>query len=305
MASHDRPRPAAPVQLPRRTLVAAGAWTVPVVAAATAAPAYAASPCMTLYDYTLNWATASYTRNTTGLSAYAALTSTQAGGDPLWVHFTSVAASAGSNIDTARNLKVSNEGSAATSTTQDPYVTNLGNTGQSGIRLQHNARASGIANAQNLTISFRTGASTSSPLVYVRNVSFYMTDIDGLNGGNNYADRVSLSPNPNLTTPEQVRDQNTTAAVSGGGTATVSIVGTGMDTEPWKLVTGNASSTTQSYNNIAETSAGTRVRVTYANTGARVMQELLLKYWTADTATIYHRMYITNITFKARLIACG
>ena len=302
MTTHDRSDQSAPALLPRRSIVAAGAWTVPVVAAATAAPAYAASPCMNLYDYTLNWATASYTRSNTGVDAYAALTSTQAGGDPIYVHFNAVGMGT-SNIDTSRNLTVSNAGSG---TTQDPTVTNLGNTGQSGIRLQHNARPSGIANAQNLTISFRTGTSTSSPLVYVRNVSFHMTDIDGLNGGNNYADRVSLSPNPTLTpVVEQVRDQNTTAAVSGGGTATVSIVGTGTDSDPWKLVNGNASSTTQSYNNISETSAGTRVRVTYANTSARVMQQLLLKYWTADTATIYHRMYITNITFKARLIACG
>ena len=303
MPQQDRPASSSTTQLPRRTLVAAGAWTVPVVAAATAAPAYAASPCQTGYDYTLNWATIGnlYVRSNSGLAAYAQLSSTQAGGDPLYVHFTATGLG-GANIDTTRNLTVSNQGAG---TTQDPNVTNLGNTGQSGIRLQHNARSAGIANAQELKISFRTGTSPTSPLVYVRNVGFYITDIDGLNNGNTYADRASLSPNPNTTTPEQVRDQNTTAAVSGGGTATVSMVGTGTDTDPWKLVSGNASSTTQSYNNIAETSAGTRVQMAYQNNIARSMQELTLKYWTNDNANIYHRMYITNITFKARRIFCG
>lgn len=48
-----RDGPSTQTLLPRRTLVAAGAWSVPVVAAATAAPAYAASPCEKTHSYKL------------------------------------------------------------------------------------------------------------------------------------------------------------------------------------------------------------------------------------------------------------
>lgn len=291
--------------LPRRTLMAGAAWSVPVVAAAGAAPAYATSICSTLYDYNLAWGSASapYTTVTPGVATYARLTSVQPGGDTIYVHFNTVATAANA-IDTTRNLTLSDAGNG---TTQDPTVTNLGATGQRGIRLQHNnVRQSGLGtadvNAQTLRVSFRSGTSASSPLVYVRNVSFYITDIDALaNGGNNYSDRVSLLPSP--TTAEQVRDTNVTANVSGGGTALVTVSGTGTDTDPWRLVNGGTNTT--SNNNISETSAGTRVRVTYENTSARVMRELTLKYWSGVTTTIYHRVYLTNFTFKARRLYCG
>ncbi len=123
-----------------------------------------------------------------------------------------------------------------------------------------------------LNVSFRTGTATNSPLIYVRDVGFYITDIDGLNGGNNYADRVSLSPQPNTAAPiEQVRDTNINAAVSGGGNARVSIRGIGTDGDPWRLANVNNQDVgeAQSYNNIAETSTGTRVRVDYEDSIAR------------------------------------
>lgn len=309
MTTHDSGR-TTPALLPRRTIVAAGAWTVPIVAAATAAPAYAASPCQTVYDYTLDWTNvgANYVRAPSGVAAYAMLTSVPAGGDPIYVHFNTVRTTGtnGNFIDPDRNLTRSSLGTAGS--TQDPLVTNLGNTGESGLRLQHEDRGTGVARAQVLTISFRTGTAIDSPLIYVRNVRFSITDIDGLNGGNNYADRVSLSPQPNTTgTIEQFRDTNTVANVSPSGTARVSVRGAGTDGDAWRLATVNSSDVgnTQSYDNIAETSAGARVRVAYEDSIARSMQQLTLKYWTNDTATIYHRMYITNIRFKARRIFCG
>lgn len=273
-----------------------------MVAVATAAPAFAASPCEILYDYTLAWGATSYTR-TSGTAAYATLTPVQAGGDTIYVHFTTVATTANA-VDTTRNLTVSDAGNGSL---QDPTVTNLGNTGERGVRLQHtNVRQGGLgtadANAQVLKISFRSGPQITSPLVYVRGVSFYITDIDGLNtSGYTYADRMSLSPG--LTAAEQTKDTNTTASVAGGGTASVSVIGTGTDTDAWRLV--NAGTTTQSNNNIDETSAGTRVRVQYANNASRVMQELALKYWSDVTTTIYHRTYLTNIRFQARRGYCG
>ena len=46
----------------RRTLVRGAAWSVPVVAVAATAPAFAASPCSDRYSYLLNWGATPYTR---------------------------------------------------------------------------------------------------------------------------------------------------------------------------------------------------------------------------------------------------
>lgn len=45
----------------RRTIVRGAAWSVPVIAVATAAPAFAASPCDTSYSFRLDWGVTPYT----------------------------------------------------------------------------------------------------------------------------------------------------------------------------------------------------------------------------------------------------
>lgn len=59
----------------RRTLVRGAAWTVPVVAVATAAPAFAASPCDPLVNQTIDWdapatTTWSRTNSNSGTASY-------------------------------------------------------------------------------------------------------------------------------------------------------------------------------------------------------------------------------------------
>lgn len=278
-------QPGASRRTSRRALLAAGAWSAPVVVVATAAPVFAASPCLTDSLYLLDWGSAltPLTQVTAGRAAYVRVPSLVAG--DVYVHFSTTATTANA-IDTTRNLTV--PPNSGTGTTRDPVVTDLGDLGgtlggERGIRLQHDNRAAGMANAQVLTMSFRAGPSAASPLRSVQGLTFSITDIDSLTGTYAYSDRVSLSG-----TRAYVADTNVTAAVAGGGTANVSVLGAGTDADPWRLSNNNV--------NIDENSAGARVRVTYP--GAET--SITLKYWSNTTATVYHRMYLSDFRFTAR-----
>ena len=279
----------------RRALLAAGAWTAPVVVIATAAPTFAASPCLTDSPYLLDWGSVltPLTQVTAGVAAYVRVPSVTTG--DVYVHF-STTANAANAIDTARNLTL--PPNTGTGTTQDPVVTDLGDLGgtiggERGIRLQHNNRAAGAANAQVLTISFRDGPSAASPLRSVQGLTFSVTDIDSLTGQFAYSDRVSLSG-----TRTYVADTNVTANVAGGGTATVSVLGAGTDADPWRLCLVNT--TTDANVNIDENSAGARVRVSYPG----AVTSITLKYWSQTTASIYHRRFLSDFGFAARPSGC-
>ena len=263
----------------RRTLMRGAAWTVPVVAVAATAPAYAASTCASPKVYSLIWGTTGYVH--TGNTAYATLTLT--GGTTIYAHFSASflgngqgdGSVPGSNPVETRNLSV--PPASGNSTLQDPVITNLGGLGTNkrGVRMQQ-ISPQGYANRQEVTVTFRSGTSTTSSVVNVQGLSFYIVDIDNL-GTPAYADRVALS---------------STVAYSQSRDAT--ITGTGTSGDPWlNSATGNQN----------ENAAGARVMINFPDDNASRISSFTLSYWTNTGATgtntgQYHRIYMSDFSFK-------
>lgn len=252
----------------RRSVVRGVAWSVPVVSVAATAPAFAASPCQTLYPYRLDWGTTSYTR-TDARAATASVTTTTTGGTPVPVTFRSV--SVGDNVpDAARNLTV--PANTGTGTTADPVVANLGGrAGERGVMLYHATSAIGRPNRQEVTITF------GRP---VRNLQFWVTDIDTITSPA-YSDRVELIGlnAANVAVPF-------TSANDG-------VTGDGSQTNPWlRSTTGN----------VSENAAGAQTSVSFVKSSpadATDVKSLKLTYWNATGGTQYHRIFLGDLTFSA------
>lgn len=183
-----------PSHLPRRTLIAAGAWTIPVVAAATAAPAYAASPCPGGTTNSVTWAV-----NTGG----AATSTTQTGrvaGNTLSVSsdYNSVAAGTGS-ISASRNMV--------------SYP--IGNAMPPSFELSNNIPADTTPNPQDY---YQTATFTFTKRV--AKLTFTIEDIDSSTGGSAFWDRVAIIPQSN-------------SAASGTFRASTTLSGTGSTGSPW------------------------------------------------------------------------
>src|SRR6478672_464529 len=134
----------------RRTVVRGAAWSVPVVAVAATAPAFAASPCATLYPFRLDWGTTPYSR-ASARNATATLSS--AGSTPLTVTFASTSSTTANVPDPNRNLTV--PANTGTGTTADPVVTSLGGRqGERGLMLYHQSSTVGRDNRQDVVITF-------------------------------------------------------------------------------------------------------------------------------------------------------
>ncbi|WP_210438896.1 hypothetical protein [Nocardioides xinjiangensis] len=264
--------------LPRRTVVRAGAWTVPVVTVATAAPSFAASPCATDYSYLLDWgsSTSSFSRGIGGTAAAATATTTSgAGGQSVRVEFASAligTVANGYTLDPTYNLSVPGPSGGGTA----PNVTNLGNLtpggAERGLCLQHSTSTTASVNAttgnpdrgQRLTISFPRAVS---------NLSFWLVDIDSTSTG--YWDRVrftTVAPTPSEPSPN--------------------INGTGFGTSPFRY------GTAQSNSNIDENSAGARVRVSFGGP----VSTLVLEYWNAaySSGSSIQRLFLSDLSFTAK-----
>ncbi|CAM3666226.1 hypothetical protein [Nocardioides zeicaulis] len=251
----------------RRTVVRGAAWSVPVVAVAATAPAFAASPCATLYDFRLDWGTTPYSR-ASARSATATVSS--AGSTPLTVTFASTSSSTGNVPDPARNLTV--PANTGTGTTADPVVTSLGGRpGERGVMLYHQSSTIGRDNRQDVVITF------SRP---VRGLQFYVTDIDTITSPA-YSDRVELVGRNASGTAVTYRSTND------------GILGTGANGDAWRR-TDNS--------NVNENAAGaqTLVDFTTAAPGATTdVKSLVLTYWNATGGTQYHRVFLGDMTFSA------
>jgi hypothetical protein len=261
----ERPadRPVRPVRS-RRSVVAGAAWVAPLVVVGTSAPAFAASPCTTNYDYLLKWGSTPFNR-VSSVSASAAVASSN-GGQLVSVVFASTSTS-GNSPDPARNLTI--PPNTGTPTTLDPVVTTLGGlANMRGVRLQHATSTPGRDSRQEVVVSFRTGG-IAGPLVNVSGLSFYVTDIDALTSSP-YSDRVEIVPN--LPAGGQSRD----AAVTGLGTLA----------SPWLNTNTN--------NNVDENSAGARVSLVFASP----VSQFTLTYWNATGGTQFHRIFLTDFLFK-------
>jgi hypothetical protein len=250
----------------RRTLMRGAAWSVPVVAVAAQAPAFAASPCDP-QAYRVDWGTSGYTpppltgavRGSTAVATPTGAT----GGGPLSVSFSSTVV--GSVVRSADNMTVTGD-------------TNIGNLGaaERGLTLSHDAPAvSGRANRQEVSISFARA---------VTGLSFTITDIDSSSGA--WWDRVELS------------GTRTGTPVSRGGILGNFVLGDGtVGLEllaafgPWRYFdTGtNVPNTGDNRGNIAVVYPGTIA----ANT------PILLTYW-SSTAGGNQRIFLSDFNFTAR-----
>lgn len=269
----------------RRTLVRGAAWSVPVVSMATAAPAFAASPCATAYAYFLNWGSTTYSHPNVTPSVGTATIASSNGGPTIYAVFSTVFSGSGAGDGTlpsgeARNLSVPTA-TAGGDATRDPAITNLGGLGadEKGLRLQETSPA-GSTNRQTLTVSFRTGSATG-PLVNVRGLSFSIVDIDAITTFP-YSDRVVLSPTVPVTS--QAKDTN----IRGNGQ---DVAETDNNVGPWR--------SSQTNTNVGENTAGARVAISYPNTVADQFTSFNLAYWTNTGTGQYHRIFLSDFNFKS------
>lgn len=262
------------LQTSRRSVVRGAAWSVPVVAVAATAPAFAASPC-DVQAYRLNWGTSSYTppplTGATRVGTATATPSGATGGGGLTVTFSSVVF--GSTTRADDNMTVSTE-------------TNIGNlgTGERGLNLSHTSPiTAGRDNRQELSIRFNRA---------VTGLAFTITDIDsnGATTGNqttdNWWDRVELT------------GTRTGTAVSRGNNQGNFVIGDGTNTAensatsgPWRFYSDDVNIA-----NVGDNSAN--LAVTYSGTIA-ANTPIVLTYWTA-VSNGNQRIFISDFTFNAR-----
>jgi hypothetical protein len=288
MLSPDSVLPTSRTTLPRRSVVRAGAWSIPVVAAATATPAFAASVCSTDFSYALDWGSSgsNFSRAAASNTATAGAASAMAqatGATNMTVNFTSALITTGSGastsvngyaLDTTYNLSV--PGPANNNGGLTPNVTNLGNIvangSERGLCLQHTTSTAATTNAttgnpdrgQRLTISFPRA---------VTGLSFWIVDIDTTTTG--YWDRVRFT--------------NATPTVSNRA---ANINGDGVGTLPFRYGTALSDS------NVDENSANARVKVTFPGS----ITSLVMEYWSSAYTSSYsiQRVYLSDFSFTAR-----
>ncbi len=161
----------------RRTVVRGAAWSVPVIAVAAAAPAFAASPCDSTYSYRLDWGVTPYNPPgslTASPNSGVATVPPPTGGTPgalgIPVTFTSTLQGTTTRYD--QNLHVL-------------ATTGIGGLqpSQQGVAIR-SATSGGLANTQTITITFGRAVS---------NLSFSVVDLDR---AGTFDDRVSLNPLP-------------------------------------------------------------------------------------------------------------
>lgn len=270
------------VSATRRNVVRGAAWSVPVIAVAATAPAYAASTCASPRLYSLDWGSTSYTH--TGNTSYARVPSSPTGSADIYVHFSAVFQGngrgdgnvPGSSPTETRNLSV--PPGTGNASLQDPVITNLGGlgAGERGVRLQQ-ISPRGYDNRQDVTVSFRTTSSPTSSLVNVQGLSFYIVDIDNYPSPYAYSDRVALSST-------QAYNQGRDTTISGSGTTT----------DPWYNTDGG---------NQDENASGARVRISFPDDNASRISTFTLTYWTNTSASAtntgqYHRIYMSDFSLK-------
>jgi hypothetical protein len=225
----------------RRTVVRTAAWSVPVISVATAAPAFAASPCSDTYSYLLDWGVTPYVApSATSVNKGVATVPASAGGGP-----------------GAQSITVTLQSTfQGTATTYDGNLTVLATTGigglvpsQRGVAVRSTTNG-GIANTQTVTITFGRAVS---------NLSFSVVDIDR---AANFNDRVSFSPLPS----------SYTRAATVGGVGALSATETSASTGAFRY-TGSVNT------GLDDTSPDGVVTINYA--GGPAFTTFQLIYWSS------------------------
>jgi hypothetical protein len=251
----------------RRNVVRSAAWTVPVVAASTAVPAYAASCGSTSYNWRLDW------QNNTTTDAFTTSYSVDkpAGANSVHVGTAVITGPPGSSavIVTFKNSVVGTDRRHPTNMTVES-TTNIGNLGaqERGLLLWNtNILAGREASRQVVDITFSRAVS---------NLRFTITDIDSNNSpgsANDYRDQVELTG---------VRTGVATAR--GGGNFYV--VGAGTQASPWQMYDNDtaAGDSADARGNLAVTYAGpvSSFRLDYWNSSGNGQQAIFLSDFTFD-----------------------
>jgi hypothetical protein len=227
----------------RRTVVRTAAWSVPVISVATAAPAFAASPCSDTYSYRLAWGTTSYAAPTSAAPNRGVAT---------------VPASPGGGPG-AQSITVTLQSTfQGTTTAYDGNLTVLPTTGigglvpsQQGVAIRSTTNG-GFANTQTVAITFGRAVS---------NLSFSVVDLDR---AANFNDRASFSPAPS----------SYTRAATVGGIGAYSQTETSASTGAFRY-TGSVST------GLDDTSPDGVVTVNYA--GGTAFTTFQLIYWSTQT----------------------
>ncbi|MCW2738258.1 hypothetical protein [Nocardioides sp.] len=251
----------------RRTLVRGAAWSVPVVAVAATAPAFAASPC-DVRAYTLDWDGGNATMGTTAWSR----SSYQLGRATVSAPATS---GAGSILVTFASAWINESGwQARDRRDQDMNLTistetNVGGLNQGrGLYVRHESPIDdGRSRRQRLTVSFERA---------VTGLNFTITDIDSTAGG--YWDRVELS----ATGPGGVAAYTPTRAVGITGTG-------GTNTNAFRQTDDDTT-----YN---PNLGGGNVGISFANTVS--VSTLTLEFWNAS-GDGQQAIYLSNFEFNAK-----
>lgn len=253
----------------RRNVVRTAAWTVPVVAAAVGAPAFAASCGTTSAAYTLTWNTVTYGTSTSGSGATLAKVGTAtvagpSGTTPVAVTFTST--NVGTDTRSADNLTVD----AST-------YPNVGNSGSTGLLLQHRNIVVGRGSRQEVAIHF------SRP---VTGLAFTISDIDannafGSNQSADFYDRVELSGSRSFTTTTRSGSNKYVIGTGVAGSENNANEG------PWRMYNNSTVATDN-----GDTSGN--VNVTYNGS----VQDITLTYWNAR-GTGNQAIFLGTFTFTA------
>lgn len=228
----------------RRTVTRAAAWSVPVVAAAAAAPAYAASPCDQRTNQLLDWdaTTVAFSR-TSDTAARASLT--PATGVPVLT------------LDVAASytgaMKAGYEFPQNRANPSLRLAANVGNLTQSGISLWQSTTSTSPAPTAD------TGSYTFTFSRPVTNLRFTITDIDSATG--DFRDALTLTSGYTATHPATI----TRATAAGIGEY---FIATGENT-PTDNTTGSAG-------NLAVTYAGpiTSFTIRYTNSASSFDNQL-------------------------------
>lgn len=248
----------------RRNVVRTAAWTVPVVAAAVSAPAFAASCGTTSYTWRLDWSndnatdqfTTSYPTPTTasGVQTGVATITGPAGTVPVAVTFAS--RMYGTMQRDANNLRVSS--------VLTPAANNVGGLNQgAGLNVSHqDPIPSGRANRQEVSISFDRA---------VTGLSFTIADIDRQT--NDWNDRVELTGSRTYAGPN----------LSGDGTN-----GPGGSNNAWRPDDNGNAGNGSSYGNLT---------VTYSGTIA-ANAPIVLTFWNS-AGNGNQRIFLSDFTFTA------
>lgn len=225
-------------------------WATPVVAATTAAPAYAASPCSTTFPHRLDWGTTAYTKLTADSATATITPSSGTGGTPVTMSIASVVS--GTVARAADNLTV-------------PATTNIGGLGaaERGLTLLHDSPiVAGRDNRQTVTFTFSRA---------VTGVAFTITDIDST---------LNTAVTPNTGWIDQVELTGTrTGTVPAGST----VIGSGTSTTPWRLSADSTNIATDQGGgnlNVAYSGSLTSFTLTYWSSRAGANQRIYLSDFT-------------------------